>query len=128
MFEEKTWQEVTTPDHRGFCPVEGGCSKPDEEWRQKILERLENMAQWPNVHFVVFVQNVDLCSSHLGAYNVIVAGPGNTWTAQTLEELKQNPCSHWYGDLPSTRLYPQWYISRENHLKAKEATKVASPV
>jgi hypothetical protein len=126
VFEEKTWKEVTTPNDRGACPIEGEVGKPDEAWRAQVLARLEDVEHWPQVEFIVFVQNIDLCSSRLGEHNAIIAGPGCTWTAQTIEELKENPCKCWYGDLPSQRLYPQWYISRANHFKAKEQERAST--
>jgi hypothetical protein len=126
VFREVTWEWATTlakhPD--GWttrnAPIEGGVGEPDEEWRQKVLQRLEDVEQWPRVEFLVFVQNEDLCSSSLGAYNIVLAGPGYTWTAEALEDMVQNRCHYHTGELPSQWLYPQWYISRANHLKLKK--------
>ena len=120
MFQEKTWEEVTTPDERGFCPVEGECGPPNEARRIQLLNILENVEAYPNVHFLVFVQCQMMDSSHFGSNALVMAGPKHTWTAETIEELKQNPNTHWYGDLPSQRMQPQWFISRESHLKVKE--------
>jgi hypothetical protein len=120
-FEEKTWEWATTPDDSRGCPIEGLIGDRDDAWRAAVLERLEDVEKWPQVKYVVFVQNVDMTSSMMGAYNVIIAGEGCTWDTPQIEELKENPSRHWVGDLPSQRMYPQWYISREAHLKAKES-------
>lgn len=119
-FQERTWEWATTGDHGRGCPIEGGVGNPEEAFRAAVLERLEDVEKFPDVEFVVFVQNVDLSSPRIGTYNVRLAGPGMTWTAETIEELKADPCSHFHGDLPSERLYPQWYISRQAHLETKE--------
>jgi len=119
MFEEKTWEWATTPDDSGFAPIEGKCMERDDDWRAEVLKRLEGTEQFPNCEFIVCVQVIALDSSKLGAHNVVMAGANHTWTAKQIEELKENPNKYWYGDLPSERMYPQWYISREKHLATK---------
>lgn len=119
-FEEKTWEEVTTPDYRtGKCLIEGGIGPQDDEWRAKVLERLEDTKKWPRVKYVVMLQNEDLCSSKFGAYNVTIAGEGYTWGDDEIADMAENRMKYKSGDLPSTFMYPQWFISREKHLEAK---------
>jgi hypothetical protein len=125
-FEEKTWEWAITPEGSSVsdkAPIEGLVGEADPLWRAQILEILEKDE---NIEFLVFVQNIDMCSSQFGAYNVVKAGGNNTWQAEQIEQLKENPTKYWLGDAPSERMYPQWYISRKNHLM-KEDTNVNSP-
>lgn len=120
-FQERTWQWATTPDDNGDAPIDGHLRpvSPGLNWRPRVLERLEDTELWPNVEFIVFVQNMQLDSSGMGGCSMAVAGPGYTWTAETIEDMKKNPMKYHIGDLPSQRMYPQWYISRAAHLKRK---------
>lgn len=120
-FQERTWEEVTREGQFGSCrcPIEGEVEDPRPDWRAEILDRLENQERWPNVEFLVFVQCIDMGSSHFGAYNMVLAGPGYAWTAETIARMHAEPLSFWYGDTPSQRMYPRWYLSRARHLKEK---------
>ena len=109
---EKTWKEVTTPNERGRALL-----GDHPEFRREVLERLEDTNKWPNVLGIVFFENVTLDSSHCGATQVLVYGPGHTLAA--IEPLIANPMQHRLGDLPSTFQYPQWYITRAAHLATK---------
>ncbi len=125
-FEEKTWEWATNPEDSGpgCAPIEGYVCGKDDAWRAAVLERLEDTEKWPQVEFIVFAQNADLSSSELGSYNVVLSGAECTWKAEHIAELKVNSNLYWLGgDLPSRRLYPQWYISRESHFKIKDKNK-----
>lgn len=112
--EEKTWAEVTTPDRNGHCLI----GDDNEKFRRDVLDRLENVERWPTVQGIVYFLNEDFNSSQFGHAGVLPYGPDCTIT--DIEAIKQDPLRFYLHDLPSERQYPQWYISRERHLAARQ--------
>lgn len=116
-FQEVTWEWATTPstEYLHVCPI----GDNNEDFRAVVLDRLENVEKWPDVEGIIFFQNVDMSSSHLGESSALTYGAKVTYRADILDKIKADPCSVRLGDTPSVFKYPQWYISREAHLKSK---------
>lgn len=115
---EVTWDWACTPSH--------GCSLPpidreNGQFRRQVLAWLEDVEKHPGVEGVIFFQNVALDSSHLGESTAVMYGPGCTYTAARVEEMKADPMKYFLGDLPSVRMYPQWYVTRAGHLTERAA-------
>lgn len=116
-FQEVTWEWATNPstDHLTMCPL----GDDNQEFRDSVLERLENVEAWPDVEGIIFFQNVTMDSSHLGESSILIYGPNCTYRADILAKIEANPCSFPLGETPSVFKYAQWYISRAAHLQTK---------
>ena len=115
-FQEVTWQWATTPAsvHLHSCPI-----GDNEDFRTAVLERLENVEKWPDMEGIIYFQNVDMSSSRLGEASALTYGPNCTYQSDIIAKIEAAPSSVRLGDTPSVFKYPQWYISREAHLKSK---------
>ena len=103
MLKEKTWDEIQ--------------NLLTDEARFQVLERLRNVGMWPNVLGLIFFENIDCGSSHMGESLMLVYGP--SYTIEAIEPVIENPMKYHLNDLPSVRQYPQWYITRAGYLGGK---------
>jgi hypothetical protein len=117
-FREVTWAWATTPNMIGsrLCPL--GYADEDAAFWEECLARLEDSNRFPHAEGIILFENPDMWSSQHGARTVLPYGPENTIKAEDLPKIAANPMLWKLGEAPSRFEYPQWYISREAHLRA----------
>lgn len=79
------------------------------------------ISRYPDAVGVAFFQNMDMCSSQCGDWQVLPVGPSNTF--KTVEDLTfpDGKQPHWLKDLPSQRQYAQCWCPAAELLEATKA-------